>query len=78
MCRRAAVGKTHAFSTYVFFVHNIQITKKMHFNIYAVFYSLYSHQHVSAGIAAIFRAMLLLQEYEYKGTNVVSCVAVTP
>jgi hypothetical protein len=47
----------------------------MYFNVYDVFYSLYSHQHVSAATAAIFRVMLLLQEYE--GTNVVSCVADT-
>jgi hypothetical protein len=42
----------------------------MHFNDYYIFYSLYSHRHVSTAIAAIFRAMLL---QEYKGTNVVSC-----
>ena len=36
----------------------------------------YSHQHVSAAITVIFRMMLLLQEY--KGTDVVSCVSVTP
>jgi hypothetical protein len=48
----------------------------MHFNIYDEFYSQCSHQHVSAAIAAIFRVMLLLQQY--KGTDVVSCVAVTP
>ena len=35
----------------------------MHFNIYNVFYSQYSHQRVSAGISAIFRVMFLLQEY---------------
>jgi len=46
----------------------------MHFNDCDVFYSIYSHQHVSAAIAAIF--ILLLQEY--KGTNVFICVAVTP
>jgi len=46
----------------------------LHFSVYDVFYSLNFHQHVSAGIAAIFSVMLLLQEY--KGTNVVSCVAV--
>jgi len=34
----------------------------MHFNVYDVVYSLNSHQHVSATIAAIFRVMLLLQE----------------
>ena len=48
----------------------------MHFNIYEVFYLPYSHQHVSAAIEAIFRVMILLQKYV--GTNVVSCVTVTP
>jgi len=48
----------------------------MHCNVYYdVFYSQFSHQHVSAAIATIFRVMLLLKEY--KVTNVVSCVAVT-
>jgi len=37
---------------------------QIHFNMYDVFYSLCSHQHVSAGIPAIFRVMLLLQEYK--------------
>jgi hypothetical protein len=44
----------------------------MHFNIYYVFYSSCSHQNVSPGIPAIFRVLLLLQEY--KRTN----VAVSP
>ena len=44
--------------------------------MYDVFYSVNSHQHVSAATAVIFRVMLLLQEY--KCTNVVSCVDVTP
>jgi len=48
----------------------------MHLNVYDVFYSQFSRQHVSAAIAAIFRVMLLLREY--KGTNVVSCVTDTP
>jgi hypothetical protein len=48
----------------------------MYFNIYGVFYSQYSHQHVSVGILAIFRVMLLLQEY--KRTYVVTCVNITP
>jgi hypothetical protein len=48
----------------------------MQFNVYDVFYSQCSHQHVSAAIATIFKVMLLLQEY--KGTNVFSYVAVTP
>jgi hypothetical protein len=47
----------------------------MHFNVYDVYYSLNSHQLVTAAIPAIFRVMILLQEY--KSTNVVSCVAVT-
>ena len=61
---------------YINQIHNIQITNKMHFNVNDVFYSLNSHQHVSAAIAAIFSVMLLLQQY--KCTNVVSCVTVTP
>jgi len=48
----------------------------MHFNISDVFYSQCSHQHVSAGIPAIFKVMLLF--HEYKRTNVVSCVTITP
>jgi len=48
----------------------------MLFNVCEVFYSLYFQEHVSAFIAAIFRVLLLLQEYT--DTNVVSCVAVTP
>jgi len=48
----------------------------MHFNIYDLFYSQFSHQHVSAGIRSIFRVMLLLQEY--KRTNLINCVTITP
>jgi len=48
----------------------------MHFTVYDVFYSLNSHHNVSAAIMATFRVMLILQDY--KGTNVVSCFAVTP
>jgi hypothetical protein len=48
----------------------------MHFNIYYVFYSPCSHQNVLAGSPAIFKVMLLLQEY--KRTNVVNCVTITP
>jgi len=48
----------------------------MHFNVCDAFYSQYSHQHVSAGILAIFRVMFLLQEY--KSTNVASRVNITP
>ena len=44
-------------------------------NVYDVFYSLYSHQHVSPTTAAIFRVILL---QENKGTNEVRFVAVNP
>jgi hypothetical protein len=43
----------------------------MLFNIYNVFYSKCSHQHVAAAITAIFRVMLMLQKY--KNTNAVKC-----
>ena len=46
----------------------------MHFSIHGVFYSVNSHQHVSATIAAIFSVILLQQ---YKGTNVIICVTFT-
>ena len=49
--------------------------QKIHFNIYCLFYSQCSHQHVSVGITAIFRIMLLLQRH--KRTNVVSCFTIT-
>jgi len=48
----------------------------MHFNVYDVFYSKCSHQHISAAIMTIFRMLLLLEQY--KGTNVVSCVTIAP
>ena len=35
----------------------------MRFNIYDIFYSQYSHQHVSTRIPAILRIMFLLQAY---------------
>jgi len=44
----------------------------MSFNIYYVFHSQCSHQHVLAGIPAIFRAMLLLQKYKLLGTQQVN------
>jgi len=44
----------------------------MHYNVYDVFYSLHSHQHVSAAIAPIFRVMLLLHEYKVQLWLVVS------
>jgi len=40
--------------------------QQLHFNIHDVFYSQFSHQHVSAGIATIFRAILLLRELSGK------------
>jgi len=46
----------------------------MHFNIYDLFYLLYSHQYVSAAIATVFRVMLLLQQH--KCAHVISYVAV--
>jgi hypothetical protein len=57
-------------------IRNTEIANKTHFKAYDVFYSQYSHQHGSAAIAAIFRVLLLLQQYN--GTDVVSCVAVSP
>jgi len=49
----------------------------MHFNVHNVFYLLNCHQHVSVAIVAIFRVIMTMLE-EYEGTNVASCVAVTP
>jgi len=40
------------------------MTNKIQFNVDDIFYSLCSHEHVSAAIAAIFRVILLLQEYK--------------
>jgi len=37
--------------------------QQMHFNIYDIFYSQYSHQHVLTNILALFRVMFLLQEH---------------
>jgi hypothetical protein len=50
-------------STHVLIFRIIQITNKMLINVYDVFYSINSHQHVSAATAAIFR-VILLQEYK--------------
>ena len=36
--------------------------QQMHFNMYDIFHSQCSHQHLLARIAAIFRGMLILQE----------------
>jgi hypothetical protein len=48
--------------------------QQVHFDIYDVFYSQCSHQHVSAGILAIFRVILL---QKYKRTNAAFCATVT-
>jgi len=53
-------------------IHNVQITNKMHFSVYDIFCSQFSHQYVLAAVVAIYRVMLFL--LEKKGTNVVSCV----
>jgi hypothetical protein len=47
----------------------------MHFHVYDVLYSQFSHHRISADIAAIFMVILL---QEYQGADVVSCVIVTP
>jgi len=49
----------------------------MDFNVHDILYSQFSHQHVLATNAAIFRVILLLLLQECKGTNVVSYVAIT-
>ena len=46
----------------------------MHLNVYDVFYSQFSHQHVSADLPTIFSVTLLRVLQAYKGTNVVCCV----
>jgi hypothetical protein len=53
----------------------MQITNEIHFSVYDVFYSLNSHKHVLATVAAIFRVILLL--LEYIDINVVSCNNIT-
>jgi hypothetical protein len=62
-------------SKIIHMIDNTQITNKMHVNVYDVLYTLYSHQHISAAIAAICKVILL---QEHKGTNEVSCADVTP
>lgn len=47
----------------------------MHSDIDDVFYSNYSHQHVSTDIPAIISVILL---QEHKCTNLVHCVTITP
>ena len=48
-------------------IHNIQITNKMHFSVYDVFYSLHSHQSVQGDTSINIR----IQRYK-------CCVADTP
>ena len=55
------------------FLFDTWITNRMHYNIYYVFYSQYSHKHVSAGILAFYRVIFL---QVYKHTNVVKCVTI--
>jgi len=62
--------------------------QQTHFNMYDIFYSQCSHQHVSASIVAIFRVMLILQEHKQtnkqtnkktnKQTNLVNCITINP
>ena len=47
----------------------------MDYNIYHVFRSQFSHEHVSGATAAILRMMILLQEHG--GIDMVSCVVIT-
>jgi len=42
-------------------IHNIQITNKMPFNVYDVFYSLNSHQYIQSDTSIIIR----IQKYKY-------------
>ena len=49
-------------------IHNIQITNKMHCNVYDVFYSQCSHQHVSAATSVC---------YYYRNTKIQMWLAVT-
>ena len=44
-------------------IRNLQIANKMHFSAYVVFHSQCSPQHVSAAAVAVFRLVLLLEEY---------------
>jgi hypothetical protein len=47
----------------------------MNLNVYDEFYSQFSRQYVSAGIAAIFKVLL---QQDYKNTNVNSGATVAP
>ena len=51
--------------------------QQIHFNIYDIFYSQCSQQHVSAGILAIFKVKLL-QEYKHNTRNVTLNMAGMP
>ena len=42
-------------------IHKDISNQRMHFNIYDVYYLRHSHQHVSAGIMAFFKVILLLR-----------------
>jgi hypothetical protein len=57
-------------------VHNIQITNKKHFKVYGVLYSQFSHQHVSAAIAAIFRVLFFFFNRHYNPGWVSACSTV--
>jgi hypothetical protein len=46
-------------------IHDIQITNKLHFTLYDVLQSQFSHQHVSAAIPPIFSVLLLLLLFEF-------------
>ena len=50
--------------------------QQTHFSVFDVFYSQYSHQHVSTGIATIVRVILLL--HEHRDADGVSCVTDIP
>ena len=57
-------------------IHNIQITNKMHFNVYDVFYSLNSHQYVQSDTSIIIRiqrykccVVLLTLHHNYNSYN---------
>jgi len=59
------------------FINQIQKyinNQQVYFNVYDVFYSQVSHQHVLAGIPAIVRVILL---QEYKRTTAAICASVT-
>jgi len=67
MCDTAVVSLNNPTAS-----HNIN-NRKMHFNIYDIFYFHCPHKHVLDGIPAIFAVTL----QEYKHTNLVNCVTIT-